>query len=115
MEHQRRGDVVRQVAEHAQRLAQFLGQLSKVHGHGVLLINCQLWPQERVRLQTRSQVAVQLDNRHFVEALTHWLSQCRKARTDFDHRLAFLWINSGNDAFNNELIVKEVLPEAFAG
>ena len=73
MEHERRGDVVRQVTEHAQRLTQLLGQLAKVHGHGVLLINGQLRPQERVSLQTRREIAVELDNGHFVKTFANRL------------------------------------------
>lgn len=44
MEHERRGDVVRQVAEYTQRLSHRLCQFAEVHGHGILLINRQLRP-----------------------------------------------------------------------
>ena len=68
-----------------------------------------------MRFQTRSQIAIQFDNGHFVETFAYGLSQGCKAWTDLDHCLAFLWIDSRNNTFDHELIVEEVLPETFTG
>ena len=68
-----------------------------------------------MRLQACGKIAVQFDDGQLVEAFAYRLGQCSKARTDFDHSLTFLRINSRNNAFDHELIVEEVLPEAFTG
>jgi hypothetical protein len=68
-----------------------------------------------VRLQACGQIAVQFDDGQLVEAFAYRLGQRGKARADFDHRLAFLRINSRDNAFDHELIVEEVLPETFTG
>jgi len=46
-----------------------------------------------MRLQARGQIAVQLDDGQLVQALTHRLGQRGEAGADFDHGLAFLWVN----------------------
>ncbi|SSW86498.1 Uncharacterised protein [Klebsiella pneumoniae] len=115
MEHQRGRDIVRQVAEDAQRLAHFLRQFAKVHGHRILLIDGQLWTEERMRLQASRQIAVQFDDGQLVKAFADRLGQGRQAGADFNHRLAFLRVNRRDDAVDHKLIVEEVLPEAFTG
>ncbi len=63
VKHQRGRNIVRQVAEDAQRLAFLFRQRGEIEGHRILLIDRQLRTEERMGLQTRSQIAVQLDHR----------------------------------------------------
>ncbi|MNV61126.1 hypothetical protein D3C71_1536200 [compost metagenome] len=104
VEHQRRGDVVRQVTKYAQRLASLLGHFGEVHRHGILLVNGQLVFQLRVVCQTGRQIAVQLNHRHAVHARADRLGQCAQAGTDFNDRFARHWVNGGNNAIDDKLI-----------
>ncbi|GLR08620.1 hypothetical protein GCM10007905_13390 [Mixta theicola] len=66
-------------------------------------------------LQTRSQIAIQLNNGQRIKALADGFSQGAKAGPDLYHRLAALRMNSRNDAVDNVGVVKEVLPKTFTG
>ena len=68
-----------------------------------------------MRLQSRGQIAVQLDNGQLVETLANRFGQRGEAGADFNNRLTFLRVDGRDNAVDHKLIVEKVLPEAFTG
>ena len=83
MEQQRAGDVVRQIADHAQSGA----ELREIHGQRVGLDHRQAVGLELLA-QPRGQIAIDLDHRETIQPLQQRPGERGQAGPDFNHRIA---------------------------
>ena len=119
MEQDGRGDVVGQIAHHAdfaqggrRGLGQHLrGQRPKIDLEHIRLDHRQL----RVFAQAHRQVAVELDHREVPQALDQGLREGRQTGADLDHGLTGHRGDGVHDGIDDAAVGQKVLAEAFAG
>ncbi|MNK94738.1 hypothetical protein D3C87_1149490 [compost metagenome] len=112
VEQQRAGNVVRQVADDAQRAAGLV-QLAEVERQRVAGVHDQ--PVAIAAAQAVHEVAVQLHHLHLRQALEQRVGQRAEARADLDHDVIRLRIDRADDAVDDAVIDQKVLSESFAG
>ena len=110
MEKQRRRDVVRQVADQTQILADRgeikIQRIAFVDGH----------PFRRVLFfQTGDQVAVDFDDMQMIQARHQRLGNRPQTGANLDEYLVFLRPDGGNNGSDDAAINEKILPKAFAG
>ena len=111
MKNQRRGDVVRQVADDTQRARRSI-ERGEVKLQRVALVQVEVAHAGKLLIQDRDQVFVQLDNVQLPAAAQNALGQCALARTNLQQAVARLGIDRAQDAVDNARIVQEVLAKA---
>ena len=109
MEQQRRGNVVRQVADHAQRGA----ECGEIKLQRVAFVDGELFGRV-VLLEVGDEVAVDLDDVEMTETLDEGLRHRAEAGADLDHGLALLRADGLNDIADGVGVGKKVLTEALA-
>ncbi|MNN56089.1 hypothetical protein D3C81_1710000 [compost metagenome] len=114
MEDQRRGDVVRQVADHAQFLA-VRRQAVEVELQRIAGVEGEVRVEAEAHLQQGQQVLVQLDHVQLGAAAEQALGKGALAGADFHHVLARARMDGAQDAVDDTGIVQEVLAETLAG
>jgi hypothetical protein len=107
------GDVVGQVAHHAQRPAGLRGQRREVHVQHVGLDHRQ--PGPAAGAQSRRQVAVELDHRQRAGALQQRLRHRAESGADLHQRVAGTRLDGAHDAADHALVGQEVLAETLPG
>ncbi len=113
MEDQRCGDVVRQVADHAQAVWHGL-QLVEIEFEGVALIQAKARVTAELVLQDRHQIAVELNYVELRAAVEQAFGQRALARADLQHVLAVAGMDGAQDAVNNPGVMQEVLAKTLA-
>ncbi|MCY1450662.1 hypothetical protein D9M71_674880 [compost metagenome] len=113
VEDQWRGDVVRQVADHAQAVRRG-AQAGEVELQGVALVQAEVVAASELLVEDRHQILVQLDHVKLCAAAQQAFGQGALARADFQHAIARLGVDRAQDAVNDPGIVQEVLAEALA-
>ncbi|MNR05500.1 hypothetical protein D3C85_1215340 [compost metagenome] len=107
-----RGDVVGQIAHHAQLLRlQLLRHSGEIDLEHIGFDDIELL----VQTQAKRQVAVQLDHRDAAQALDQGLRQSHQAGTDFHHGIAGFGVDRVDNCIDDAAIGQKVLTEAFTG
>ena len=114
VEQQRRRDVVREIAHHAQLAPALYGQGGKVEAQSIGHMQRQALPRETL-LQRSGQIAIDLDRIEATCALEQRFGQGAVSGTDLNKRILRRWTDRANDALDDSLVMQEVLTEAFAG
>ena len=110
---QRRGDVVRQVADHPQAVRRGI-QAVEVELQRVALMQVEVALAGELLVEDRDQVLVQFHHVQLGAAAQQALGQCALARADFQQAVFGLGADGAQDAVDNAGIVQEVLAEALA-
>ncbi|MCY1447661.1 hypothetical protein D9M71_642910 [compost metagenome] len=113
VEDQRRGDVVRQVADHAQAVRRRT-QAGEVELQRIALVQAEVVAVSELLVEDRDQVLVQLDHVQLCAARQQAGSQGALTRADFQHALAGLGVDRAQDAVDDAGVVQEVLAKALA-
>ncbi|MNP18479.1 hypothetical protein D3C76_1109630 [compost metagenome] len=113
VEDQRGGDVVGQVADHAQLLA-CSGQGGEVEFQRIALVQGEVRLQAEPPFQLRDQVEVELDHVQPGVAVHQSFGQGTLARSDFQQMLSLARSDGAQDAMDHPGVVQEVLAEALA-
>ncbi|MCY1367601.1 hypothetical protein D9M69_545440 [compost metagenome] len=113
VKNQRRGDVVRQVADHAQAARHGI-EAVEVELQRIALMQVEVALAGKLLVENRDQVLVQLHHVELRAAAEQALGQCALARADFQQAVFCLGMNGAQDAVDNAGIVQEVLAKAFA-
>ncbi|MNI61639.1 hypothetical protein D3C73_1169200 [compost metagenome] len=113
MEQDRRGNVVGQVADQADRLA--IGKLGEVHPQHVAVDDGQFTQRFGGGGQRRDQVAVELDHRHLRVHAQQRQGDRTLARADLDQAVAVPGIDRHHDLVDVVAVGKEVLAELLLG
>ncbi len=108
----RSGNVVRQVADDAQRGTR--GERGEIDSQYIGADDVEFADAARFFAQWFDQVAIEFDRRHAPGRAQQRQCQRTFARTDFDDALAALRRNQFDDAAQNALVMQEVLTEPFA-
>ena len=113
VEDQRCGNVVWQVADHAQGGG--LGaQAGEVELQRVALMQAEIVLAGELLVEDRHQVLVQFDHVELCAAAQQALGQCALSRPDFEQVLARLGMDRSQDAIDDAGVVKKVLAKALA-
>jgi hypothetical protein len=110
VEQQRRGDVVGQVADQADRCA--ARERGDVDGERVGFDDLELADARGRRAQARGQVAVELDRGQRADAREQREGERAFARADLDEALARLRVDRAQQPVDDAALVQEMLPEA---
>ncbi|MNI62765.1 hypothetical protein D3C73_1180980 [compost metagenome] len=113
VKNQRRGDVVRQVADHSQAAWRGI-QAVEVELQRIALMQVEVALAGKLLVEDRDQVLVQFHHVELRAAAEQALGQCALARADFQQAVFCLGMNGAQDAVDNAGIVQEVLAKAFA-
>ena len=112
MEQDGAGDVVGQVAHHAQLGHTHTGgQCAEIDLEHVGLDHIEIVAQA----QARGQVAVQLNHGELAQTLDQRLGQGHQAGANLDHGLARLGVNGFNNVVDDGAIGQKILAKALAG
>ena len=111
---QRRGDVVRQVADDAQAAAAHACQRREIELQRVGLVQLERLRRAPARAQLRGEIAVDLDGVERARLADQPLGQRAAAGTDLDQRLVGLRRDLAHDAVEHAAVVQEMLAEPLA-
>lgn len=110
MEQQRRGNVVRQVADDAQVVA----KLRKIEFQRVATVYGEALGRPSL-LQARDDVTVEFDGMQVRQAFEQRLGERAEAGTDLDDDVGRLRMDGVDDGVDDAVVDEEILAEAFAG
>ncbi|MCY1410017.1 hypothetical protein D9M71_253790 [compost metagenome] len=113
MENQRGGDVVRQVADHAQTVGGG-AQGVEVEFQGIALVQAKIFVAGKLAVEDRHQVLVQLDHVQLCAAAEQAFSKRALARADLQHAIALTGVDGPQDTVDHASVMQEVLAEALA-
>ena len=113
MKNQRRGDVVGQVADYAQRAGRGV-EAFEVKLQGIALMQREVAHARELLVEDWNQVFVEFNNIQLAAAVQNTFGQGTLARADFQQAITRFGVDGTQNAVNYACIVQEVLTKALA-